>query len=259
MPRQIRRRSKTGIYHVMIRGNSGQTLFEDDEDNKRFLEILHETKEKMSFEIDLYAYCLMGNHVHLLLCENQVNLGDFMRRATAHYALWVNRKYGRTGHVFQDRYKSEPVEDDTYLLTVFRYILQNPIKAKLSKTPFDYRWSSWKSYEKNEEYPVGLTDTSFLLNMFSKSREEAIEKIKTFLETKNNDICLDIESGVRLSDEDLRNRIIERYPMIKYQTLKQLSKENRNMALKQIKSIEGASLRQIARITGLGIRIVQNA
>jgi len=207
----------------------------------------------------LYAYCLMGNHVHLLIRENEVNLGDFMRRAVAHYALWVNHKYGRTGHVFQDRYKSEPVEDDTYLLTVFRYILQNPIKAKLSQTPFDYRWSSWQSYEKNEEYPVGLTDTSFLLKMFSKSREEAIEKIKTFLETKNNDTCLDIESGVRLSDEDLHNRIRDRYPMIKYQTLKQLSKEDRNMALKKIKSIEGASLRQIARITGLGIRIVQNA
>ena len=103
MPRQMRRRSKTGIYHVMARGNSGQTLFEDDEDNKRFLEILHETKEKMGFEIDLYAYCLMGNHVHLLIRENEVNLGDFMRRAVAHYALWMNHKYGRTGHVFQDR------------------------------------------------------------------------------------------------------------------------------------------------------------
>ena len=70
MPRQMRKRSRTGIYHVMVRGNSGQSLFEYDEDNQRFLEILAETKEKMNFEIDLFAYCLMGNHVHLLLHEN---------------------------------------------------------------------------------------------------------------------------------------------------------------------------------------------
>ncbi|MDW7672701.1 MAG: transposase, partial [Bacillota bacterium] len=207
----------------------------------------------------VYAYCLMGNHVHLLIRENKADLGDFMRRAAAHYALWVNSKYGRKGHVFQDRYKSEPVEDDQYLLVVFRYILQNPLKAKLSNTPFDYRWSSWRSYEKNEEYPVGLTDVTFLLDLFGSSREEAVDRMKRFVEKENHDACLDMETGTRLTDDELRSRIREQYPLVKYQSLKQLPKEERNLALKQIKSIEGASLRQIARITGLGIRIVQNA
>lgn len=82
----MRKRSQTGIYHVMIRGNSGQTIFEHDEDYKKFLEILSETKEKTRYEIDLYAYCLMGNHVHLLIRENNMDLGDFMRRAVSKYA-----------------------------------------------------------------------------------------------------------------------------------------------------------------------------
>ena len=83
MPRQMRQRSSTGIYHVMSRGNGGQSLFENEEDHKKFLEILYQTKEKLDFEIDLYAYCLMGNHVHLLIKENNAEIGHFMRRTIA--------------------------------------------------------------------------------------------------------------------------------------------------------------------------------
>ncbi|SDY88363.1 transposase [Tindallia californiensis] len=243
----------------MIRGNGGQSLFEHDEDQIKFLEILAETKEKTKYEIDLYAYCLMGNHVHLLIKENNMDLGDFMRRATAQYALWMNYKYERKGHVFQDRFKSEPAEDDRYLLTVFRYILQNPTKAGLSKGVFDYKWSSWKSYEHNHEYPVGLTDVTYIINIFGKTRKEAIERMKRFVQKKNNDSCMDIETGIRLTDNELRDRIKREFPEIKYQSLNQLPKEDRNEALRKIKSIEGAAKLQIARITGLGAKVVQNA
>lgn len=223
------------------------------------MEILAETKEKTKYEIDLYAYCLMGNHVHLLIKENNMELGDFMRRATAQYALWRNYKYERKGHVFQDRFKSEPVEDEGYLLTVFRYILQNPLKAELSKGVFDYKWSSWKSYEHNHEYPVRLTDVTYIMNIFGKTRKEAIQGMKRFVQKQNNDNCLDIDTGVRLTDDELRDQIKREFPEIEYQSLKQLSREERNQALRKIKSIEGAAKLQIARITGLGAKIVQNA
>ena len=259
MPRQMRKRSRTGIYHVMIRGNSGQSLFEYDEDNQRFLEILAETKEKMEFEIDVFAYCLMGNHVHLLLRENDAELGDYMRRSSAKYAQWFNIKYVRKGHVFQERYKSEPVENDAYLLTVFRYILQNPMKAKLSTSAFDYRWSSWKAYEMNAEYPTGLTDCTYMTNMFGKSREEAINKMKEFLRKENNDSCLDIETGTRLTDDELRIQIRSQYPEMNFRTLNTLNKKERNEALRKLKAIDGAAIRQIARVTGLGLRIVHDA
>ncbi|SFH47723.1 hypothetical protein SAMN05192551_101127 [Tindallia magadiensis] len=171
----------------------------------------------------------------------------------------MNYKYERRGHVFQDRYKSEPVEDDYYLLIVFRYILQNPMKAGLSKGVFDYKWSSWSSYEYNQEYPVGLTDVTYIINIFGKTKEEAIDKMKRFVQKTNNDCCLDIDSGIRLTDDELRNRIKEAYPELKYQSLNQLTKEERNKALRKIKAIDGSSKLQISRITGLGAKIIHNA
>ena len=259
MPRQMRKRSATGIYHVMTRGNGGQSLFEHDEDNKRFLEILYETKEKLDYEIDLYAYCLMGNHIHLLIKENNADIGNFMRRSMAQYALWMNWKYQRKGHVFQDRFRSETVEDDKYLLTVFRYILQNPVKAGLSETVFDYHWNSWKAYETGREYPVGLTDTTYITWLFHQDQQRAIERMKEFLNQPGTNTCLDVETVTRLTDDELRLAIKTQFPEIKYQSLNRLSKEHRNSALNKIKTIEGAAIRQIARITGIGIKIVQNA
>ena len=259
MPRQMRQRSRTGIYHVMTRGNGGQSLFENEDDNRKFLEILYETKEKLEHEIDLYAYCLMGNHIHLLIKENNVEIGNFMRRSMAQYAQFVNWKYQRKGHVFQDRYKSEPVEDDKYLLTVFRYILQNPVKAGLSKSVFDYRWNSWKAYGTGQEYPIGLTDTAYVTSLFHSEPQKAIEKMKVFLEEPGTSTCLDVDTVTRLTDDEVRQKIMQQFPEIKYQSLQQVSKERRKESLRNIKSIEGASLRQIARITGIGIKIVQNA
>lgn len=259
MPRQMRQRSSTGIYHVMARGNGGQSLFEHEEDNKKFLEVLHSTKEKLDYEFDLYAYCLMGNHIHLLIKENNADIGNFMRRSMAQYAQYVNWKCQRKGHVFQDRFKSEVVEDDKYLLTAFRYILQNPVKAGLSSTVFDYRWSSWKAYESAREYPVGLTDVTYITALFHKDQRRAIERMKEFLQQPGTNTCLDIDTVTRLTDDQLRQQIKELYPEIRYNALNQYSKEERNKALQQIKSIPGANMRQIARLTGLGIKIVQNA
>ena len=115
MPRAARVKSKTGIYHIILRGINRQIIFEDEEDSLKFLQTLSEYKEKSKYEI--YAYCLMGNHVHILIKEGKEELGIAMRRIGASYVYWYNWKYERNGHLFQDRYKSEAVEDDKYLLT----------------------------------------------------------------------------------------------------------------------------------------------
>lgn len=133
MPRQARMKSKTGIYHVIVRGISQQNIFHDEEDFMKYLEMLERVKKKSGFK--LYGYCLMGNHVHLLIHESQDELSVVMKGLGISYAWWYNWKYKRTGHVFQDRYKSECVEDDTYLLTVIRYIHQNPVKAGMVTKP----------------------------------------------------------------------------------------------------------------------------
>ena len=101
MARTARATGDSGIYHVMLRGINRQRIFEDDEDRDRFLEILKKSKEKDGF--DLIAWCLMPNHVHLMIHENEVKLGTIFRRIGASYVYWFNGKYERTGHLFQDR------------------------------------------------------------------------------------------------------------------------------------------------------------
>ena len=134
MARQARKLSRTNIYHVMLRGINRQTIFEDNEDMNYFLSEVKRCKDISDFR--LYAFCLMSNHVHLLL---ETNLDMIFRRLGSRYAGWYNRKYGRVGHLFQDRYRSENVETEQYFMTVLRYILQNPMKAGMEKQPGSYR------------------------------------------------------------------------------------------------------------------------
>ena len=112
MSRTARIRSETGIYHVMLRGINRQKIFLDAEDNLHFLEILRKCSVISGFQ--LFAYCLMGNHVHLLIKIGTENLGLVMKRIGIRYSGWYNQKYNRIGHLFQDRYKSEPVQDEKF-------------------------------------------------------------------------------------------------------------------------------------------------
>lgn len=142
MPRTARVSSETQIYHVIWRGVARQSVFYEERDFEKFLYILRDAKTKFEFEI--YAYCLMSNHIHLLVKSS--NLSNDMKWVAAKYAQWFNTKYERAGHLFQDRFLSEPVENDSYLMTVVRYIHQNPVKANICKGVGDYRWSSYGCY-----------------------------------------------------------------------------------------------------------------
>lgn len=135
MGRRPRERSETGIYHVILKGLDGRSLFYDGEDRDVFMDKLRRAREIGGLE--LYAYCLMDNHVHLLIKEGE-ELGVSMKRLTVGYVQFHNKKYGRTGHLFLNRYHSEVVEDDHYLLAVTRYIHRNPVKAYLVSDPGEY-------------------------------------------------------------------------------------------------------------------------
>ncbi|PFG15085.1 transposase [Bacillus sp. es.036] len=113
LPRKARKKSSSGVYHVVFRGINRQTIFEDEEDKEKFLEILARYKTKSG--IELYAYCLMDNHVHLLVKETEESLSMFMKRVSSSYVYWYNRKYRRCGHLFQERFNSENVESDAHL------------------------------------------------------------------------------------------------------------------------------------------------
>ena len=129
MPRQARKKSKSNIYHIILRGINQQIIFEDSEDYTRFIETLDRYKAVSGYNV--FAYCLMSNHIHMLIKAEKEEPDLIMKRIECSYVYWYNSKYYRSGHLFQDRFRSEPVETDEYFLTVLRYIHQNPIKAKL--------------------------------------------------------------------------------------------------------------------------------
>ena len=139
MARQSRQSSGTGIYHVMMRGINHQNIFEEQEDYYQFLTTLDVMAQ--SYDPDgtpsgrnyvLYAYCLMTNHIHLLIREHEESVGETVKRIAGSYVYYYNRKYGRDGHLFKERFKSEPVNDMAYFTVLLRYIHQNPVKAGFS-------------------------------------------------------------------------------------------------------------------------------
>src|SRR6266540_25731 len=133
MPRHAREKCESGIYHIILRGINRQSIFHDDEDYQRFIETMDRVKNPNKFE--LYGYCLMGNHVHILLHEQKDEIATIMKRVGVSYARWYNWKYDRVGHVFQDRYKSEVVEDERYLMSLLQYIHNNPVAAQIVTEP----------------------------------------------------------------------------------------------------------------------------
>jgi REP element-mobilizing transposase RayT len=141
MPREAREKSKRGIYHVMLRGINRQDIFGDDEDRIKFVETMADCKVISGYK--LYGYCLMSNHVHILIKIEKEPIEQVFKRIGARYVHWYNWKYERCGHLFQDRFKSEVVENDSYFLVVLRYILQNLVKAGLTASIGEYRWSSY--------------------------------------------------------------------------------------------------------------------
>jgi len=145
MSRLPRRPSGTGLYHVMLRGVNRQRIFEDSADRRFFLFCLARAREPS--ETRILAYCLMDNHVHLLVEEGTEPLSVFMKRLNVRYVARFNKKYDRVGHLFQDRYRSSAVEDDAYLQVVILYIHFNPVVAGLCKEPRQYPWSSRRALD----------------------------------------------------------------------------------------------------------------
>ena len=123
MPRQRRKKGEYNTYHVIQRGNERKNIFLFDEDRERFIETLLRMKEKYNFLV--YTYCLMDNHYHLIIYDNGNDISQLMKSINTSYAIYFNRVYKRCGHLFQDRFRSELIEDDNYLLEVSRYIHNN--------------------------------------------------------------------------------------------------------------------------------------
>ena len=246
MPRKAREKAYTGIYHVILRGNNKQIIFETVEDYEKFLELLKLYKEECGFK--LFAYCLMDNHIHLLVGETKMELHSFIARIAGHYAKWYNFKYRRYGYLFQDRFKSEPVNDVPYFLTVFRYILQNPYKAKLVASIADYQWSSYHALKNIDSSFVDIYE---LLNCFQNKKE-----CMKYLHEQEQAECMEYTSSKRLEDADAIAKVLEISGLDSVSQLQQIAMTKRNQIIRKILK-HGIPVKQMARITGISTYIIK--
>ena len=260
MARTPRTTSGTGIYHVMMRGINRQNLFEDREDYLKFREILSQmvrpkddNGRSLPSRTVFYAYCLMSNHVHLLIKETEEKLGAVIKRIGISYAKHFNTKYQRYGHLFQDRYKSEPVNDAAYFFTLLRYIHQNPLAAGLVKRVCDYEWSSWSEYEQGENGIPTICDTAHVLSRMPLPdlRELVNDPLpKTTL-------VLDYDSGSQSkTDSDIKDFLIDSFGLKQPSDLQLYSRERRDDILRAAKEY-GASIRQLVRLTGISFALIR--
>ena len=249
MPRSYRVKSLTDTYHIMIRGVNKEIIFCDDNDKEKFLQVLEYYLSK--YEIEMFAYCLMDNHVHFLIRARE-NLNKFMQSIQTVYALYFNKKYNRIGHLFQDRFKSIPVEEEKYLLECVRYIHQNPVKAKISSID-KYMWSSYSEYISKSK----RINTNYILSLFSSNKKIAMDNYKTYMNIlgENKDIK-NIMIEDKMSNEEAIE-YIEKCFNIKVDDIKKYDIIERNIIISKIIALKAISIRQISRITGIDRNIIR--
>lgn len=258
MPRRARVKSRSGIYHIMLRGANRQEIFHDDEDCMTFLEIFY--RYKLRTKIKVYSWCLMNNHVHLLIKEGEEDISITMKRIEVSFVVYYNRKYGTNGHLFQDRFRSENVEDYHGLLNVIRYIHQNPLKAKMVQCNDQWRWSSCRDYYGMKKKPGKLTDSQFILVLFAEDPILARERFIEFNEKINQYQCLDDTGYERgYTDEEARKLIKKMLNGVEIAQVKSLPRDSRNEILHKAKGIKGISQRQLARILGVSRTLLSKA
>lgn len=245
MSRAARVISESGVYHILFRGVNQQNIFEEDADFMKLKETIRTVKQEMGFEI--YAYCFMSNHVHIALKEK--NVGDIsliMKRILTKYARWYNIKYGRSGALIANRYKSVPVEVDEYFLQLIRYVHQNPIKAGIVDELGAYPYSSYVEYINDAD----LTDTTFLFEMISKNEFIDYHKEVDNFEFKVTD-------SRRKTDEDVLMFLKKHYGIDNAKSIGKLPKVERDRVLAELK--KKFPIRQLQRITGVSRGVITRA
>lgn len=178
MARPLRVEMKDGYYHVMSRGNRRETIFKDDLDRKNFLGLLERQHDRRGWNI--LAYCLMTNHYHLLVHTPSPNLSRGMRDINGIYTQGFNRRHNKVGHLLQGRYTAHVVDKDLYLMELSRYVVLNPVRARMVSGPRQYVWSSYRATI-GLVTPPGWLDVEQVLAQFAKRRSTAIARYRKFV------------------------------------------------------------------------------
>jgi REP element-mobilizing transposase RayT len=227
MARAWRIEYEGALYHVLSRGNQRQEIFADDDDRLLFLSTLADMAGR--FEVEVYAYVLMGNHYHLLLRTQRSNLSKAMQWFGATYTSRFNSKYLRSGHLFQGRFKSMLVQNDAYLLRLSYYIHRNPLRAGMVKRLADYRWSSYPAYTYGKHRPEWLNTEVILLQLMNADdRNKAYRANTQKYAIEEKRMWEDLRHGFILGTEQFVERIVERYlPEVPHREIPQQRKAAR--------------------------------
>ena len=238
----IRTRSEGDVYHVTTRGVGRQLLFEDDADRTRMANAIRALSREQGVEV--YAWCLMQNHVHLVLHAPLEAISDFMRRLKAGYALYFNKRHDRVGTLFQGRFSSKPVASDEQLMSTISYVHRNPLEADFG---LDYEWSSYLEYLGSPD----IATTAFVLSLFG-----SVEAFAAFHEA--GAAAPSAVHRARLSESEAKRAMARVLGDLNPYDIRALGVGERNDILRKLKEA-GLSVRQIERATSIGRGIIARA
>lgn len=238
MARPLRIEFAGALYHITSRGNERKAIYFDDADFEKFLSILGKVCERYNWMV--YAYCLMGNHYHLLLETPEANLSMGMRQLNGTFTQAINRKYQRVGHLFQGRFKAILVDKDAYLLELSRYVVLNPVRANMVQSLDDWPWSSWHVMTGKAAPPDWLY-TDALLAMFAKQATVAREKyVKFVFQGKNVPVWDKLSNQIFLGNDDFVQRHLAL--LNDQDELADIPKKQRRQVPKMLKEYESAAI-----------------
>lgn len=262
MPRIRRMLSDSNIYHVMARGNEKRSIFLDNNDREKFLSIISKYSKEKSFTI--LAFCLMDTHFHFLIDEGIAGISLAMKLINTSYAVYFNKRHRRIGHLFHDRFKSEAIDCDAYLLAAVRYIHNNPVKAGLVTKPEYYPWSSYVNYLKKMDTTT-IVNCAFVLDLFGSPIETAQDAFRTFSNQEAdymfadsfniNKDCTPEEEKVIL----IVNQFLQQKGLTRESLRLRDNTGTRNELISLIQSNTNLSIRRIAKILDVNKNMIVRA
>lgn len=255
MVRIARLESDTGYYHIMARGNNKEMIFRHSSEKQYFLRELQDRINEG--DISVLSYCIMDNHVHLLINADLDLMADALKRTNIKFAMRYNKKYDRVGHVFQGRYKSEVINTEQYLLGVIRYIHNNPVKAGIVFKAENYKWSSYRDYLNSGNSLVDSNEKEMIMNMLGGS----IDQFQRFHLKDDMLEFLEIKEDLEVEREIKARKILKDYcDKYKVKDIKQLcnNKDAIDEIVIDLLQLSKLSHRRVADLLGINRGIVHN-
>lgn len=197
MARPLRIQAPGLSYHITARGSGRMVIFTDRLDRERFLDLLAEVAE--SYSVPCHAYCLMNNHYHLVITTIDANVSQAVKQLNGTYGQWWNRRHQHVGHVFQGRFAAQVVQDDSYLLTVCRYVALNPVRARLVGSPEKWPWSSYRATAGLADGPAFLRPETIWNLLGGRDASASVLRYRAFVSMPGAEV-MKLESGPVLGD-----------------------------------------------------------